>query len=199
MTPYEILVTPFTVWLAPVGTAFPVVTAEPSSPWFKLGTNGNRNYEEGGVTVAHSRSFNKIRTAGATGPIKASLTEEDVMVRLTLLDMTLEQYTYALNNNTVTTTAAGSGTAGTKKIGLSEGVNATREFALLARGISAYDEAMVAQYELGRVFSSGNAEPVFRKGEPAALALEFTALELASATAEERLGRFIEQHQAPLE
>lgn len=199
MTPYEIITAPYTVWIAPVGTAFPVVNVAPSGDWFKLGTNGDRSYEEGGVTVAHSKSFNKIRSAGSTGGIKADLNEEDLMVRLSLLDMTLEQYRYALNGNTVTTTAAGSGTPGTKKVGLSHSPGRTREFALLVRGLSPYDEAMTAQFELPRTFDSGNAQPVFRKGQPATLALQFDALEdLTTATVEERFGRYVAQHQAPL-
>lgn len=200
MTPYEIIGAPLTVWLAPLDTDFPAINAAPSEDWTRLGTNGDRNYEAGGVTVMHSKTFNKVRTAGASGPIKAFLDEEDLMFRLTLLDITLEQYAKALNDNAVTTTAAGSGTAGFKKIGLSENVGVTAEFALLVRGLSPYDEAMTMQYEVPRCYSSGSAEPVFRKGQPAGLALEFTALEDLSegVAATERFGRILAQHQAPL-
>ena len=199
MPPYEIICAPFTVYIAPIGEAFPAVNADPAGNWELLGTNGDRNYEEGGVTVGHSKSFSKIRTAGATGAVKADLNEEDLMVRLTLLDMTLEQYRYAVNGNAVTTTAAGSGTAGFKKLGLSHSPGRTREFALLVRGISAYDETMKAQYELPRTFDSGSAQPVFRKGQAAGIALQFEALEDLSATSEEeRFGRLLMQHQLPL-
>ena len=199
MTPFEIIGAPFTVWIAPIGTAFPLIDAEPDGDWAKLGTNGDRNYSNDGVTVSHSKTYQKVRPAGATGPVKAFLDEEDLMIKLTLWDMTLEQYKYALNSNTVTTTAAGSGTAGFKKIGLSQSVGRTAEFALLARGLSPYDEAMNAQYEVPRCYDSGSAEPVFRKGQPAGLALELTALEdLAAASEEERFGRFIAQHMDAL-
>lgn len=196
MTPYEIIGAPLTVWLAPIGTAFPLIDAAPAVGWAKLGTNGDRNYSNDGVTAAHSKTYQQARPAGATGPVKAFLDEENLIIRLTLWDLTLEQYAYALNNNTVSTTAAGAGTAGFKKIGLSQSVGRTAEFALLARGLSPYDEAMNAQYEVPRCYDSGSAEPAFRKGAPAGLALELTALEdLAAASEQERFGRFVAQHQ----
>ena len=199
MTPYEIIGAPLTVWIAPIGTAFPAVDAAPAGEWLKLGTNGDRNYSADGVTVAHSKTYQKARPAGATGPVKAFLDEEDLMFRVTLWDLTLEQYAYALNNNTVTTTAAGAGTPGTKKLGLSQSVGRTAEFALIARGLSPYDENMAAQYCVPRCFDSGSAEIAYRKSVPAGLALEFTALEdLAAANEEERFGYIIAQHQAAL-
>ena len=198
MQPYEIIGAPLTLWLAPVGTAFPLIDAAPAVAWVKVGTNGDRNYSGDGVTVANARTFQKARPAGATGPVKAFLDEEDLMVRLTLWDLTLEQYQLTLSSNQLTTTAAGEGTAGFKTIGLSHGFK-VKEFSLLARGLSPYDENMAAQYEVPRCYQSGAPETVFRKAQPAGLALEFTALEdLAAANAAERFGRLIAQHQAPL-
>lgn len=199
MTPFEIIGAPFTVYIAPIGTTFPLINVVPAVAWIKLGTNGDRNYSNDGVTVSHAKTYQKVRPAGATGPVKAFLDEEDLMIRLTLWDMTLEQYAYALNSNTVGVTAAGVGTAGFKKIGLSQSVGKTKEFALLVRGPSPYDEAMSAQYEVPRCYDSGSAEPVFRNGAPAGLALELTALEdLGAASQQERFGRFVAQHQNPL-
>ena len=120
------------------------------------------------------------------------------MLSLTLWDMTLEQYSYAMNGNEVATTAAGTGTAGFKALGLSRGHQVT-EFALLLRGLSPYDPAMNAQYEVPRAVDAGNAQPVFTKGSPAALALEFRAMEdLDAASDDERFGRLIAQHQLAL-
>ena len=125
MQPYEIVAGPFTLWLAPVATAFPLIDAAPAGAWTKVGTGGDRNYSEDGVTVAHSQTIEVARPVGATGPVKAWRTEEDLMVRLTLWDITLEQYRTALNGVAVTTTAAGAGTAGFKRIGLSQGQDVT--------------------------------------------------------------------------
>lgn len=190
MTPFEIIGAPLTIWLAPLGTAFPTISAAPGVGWTRLGSNGDRSYEQAGVTVRHAKSYDKVRTAGASGPIKAFLTEEDLMFSVTLLDLTLEQYAYALNGNTVTTVAPAAGQPGTKRIGLSEDVGVTREFALLARGLSPYNEVLPMQFEVPRCFQSGAPQPVFRKGGTgAALALQFEALEnLAATTAQERFG-----------
>jgi hypothetical protein len=200
MTPFEIIGAPLTLWLAPVGTTFPVINAAPSEDWVKVGTNGDRNYENGGVTVTHGKTYDKVRTAGASGPVKAFLTEEDLMFGLTLLDITLEQYQLALNGNAITTVAPGSGTQGTKKIGLSEDVGRTKEYALLARGLSPYNEALAMQYCVPRCFQSGAPAPVFRKGGTGAgLALRFEALEdLTTETAQERFGYILAAHLAAL-
>lgn len=189
MTPFEIIGAPLTIWVAPVATAFPLIGAAPAVAWVRLGTNGDRNYEAGGVTVSHSKSYSKVRTAGASGPVKAFLDEEDLMFGVTLLDLTLEQYQFALNGNAITTVAPATGVPGTKRIGLSEDVGVTREFALLARGPSPYNEVLSMQYEIPRCYQSGAPTPVFRKGQPAGLSLQFEALEnLAAANAQERFG-----------
>lgn len=199
MSPFEIITSPLEVFIAPIGTAFPALGAEPASEWSLLGTNGDRSIAEGGVTVAHDKSYNKIRTDGATGPVKATLQTEDLMFQLTLLDLTLEQYAMALNGNTVTETAAGSGTLGNKRIGLSQSPGRTREFALMARGLSPYDENLPMQYCVPRCYDSGSARPVFTKGGGAGLALELTALEDLSATNdEERFGYILAAHQDAL-
>lgn len=198
MEPFEIVAAPFTLWLAPVGTAFPAIDAAPAVAWIKVGTSGDRNYSDDGVTVAHSQNIEQARPVGATGPVKAWRTEEDLMIRLTLWDITLEQYAVALNGNEVSTTAAGVGTAGFKEIGLSQGQEVTA-YALLARGLSAYGDGYAAQYEVPRCYQSASPEPVFTKGEPAGLELEFTALEdLNAANDAERFGRLVMQHQAAL-
>ncbi|MBW8638997.1 hypothetical protein K1W69_17505 [Hoeflea sp. WL0058] len=199
MEPYEIIAAPFTVWFAPVGEAFPTFDADPAGNWAKIGTSGDENYSEDGVTVVHSQTTEKTRVLGTTGPRKAFRTQEDMMVRFTLFDMTLENYKHALNGNPVTTTAAGSGTAGFKKIGLRQGLEVST-MALLVRGnASAYGPDWKAQFEVPRCFQSGSPEQVFRKGLPAGLALAFDALEDSSAaSADERFGRLKIQHQTAL-
>lgn len=194
MTPYEILAGPLTLWLAPTGTAFPVIGAAPGVGWTKVGTNGDRNYSEDGVTVQHNQTIEQARPAGALGPVKAFRSAEDLMVTVTMWDMTLEQYLFALNNATVTTTAAGAGTPGYKKIGLSRGKDIAC-YSLLARGNSPYGDAYTGQYEVPVCYQSGNPAPQYRKATPAGLAMQFTALEHAAAANDsERFGRLIFQH-----
>ncbi|MFN3990054.1 MAG: hypothetical protein ACK4IS_07330 [Erythrobacter sp.] len=195
----EIIAAPLTLWLAPVGTAFPELGAAPGAPWFKIGTNGDKNYEQGGVTVTHSASYNKVRPAGATGAVKAFLNDEDLMFAVTLLDISLDQYRTALNNNPITTVAAGVGTPGTKRVGLSHGMAPVNEYALLARGQSPEFEGLQMQYCVPRCFQSGAPAPQFRKGEPAALTIQFEALEnMTAANEQERFGFMIAGSAAAL-
>lgn len=197
MEPFEIIGAPLTLYLAPVGTAYPALDEAPGAGWTKVGTNGDRNYGDDGVTVAHSQSLEQARPAGATGPVKAWRTEEDMVISVTLWDLTLEQYAIALNDAEIDTVAAGVGTIGTKTIGLSQGQEVAT-YALLARGVSPYGD-FPAQYEVPRVYQSGNPEPAYVKGQPAGLALEFTALEDLEAESDaERFGRLVMQHLAAL-
>lgn len=197
--PYEIIAAPYTLYVAPVGTAFPAIDAAPGGAWTKVGTSGDLNYTEDGVTVDHGQSLEFWRALGSAGPRKAFRTEEELRISLTLADLSLEQYANALNYNTVTTVAPGGGTAGTKKIGLSRGLDVPQR-ALLVRGqASAYGETFNAQYEVPVAVQAGEPEVVFTKGEPAGLALEFEAIEdpQAASTAE-RFGRLVMQNAAPL-
>lgn len=187
-----------TLWLAPVGTAFPLVNAAPAVAWVRVGTSGNVNYDEDGVTVSHVAKREIARSAGRTGPIKPFITEEDLIISVKLMDISLEQYATALNKLTPTTIAAATAVPGTRRVGLSQGAD-VMEYALLARGASPYGVGFTSQYEVPRCFQSGDAKPVYKKGKPATLELEFTALEDLSAASEfARFGHLVSQHQAPL-
>lgn len=198
MEPYEIVAGPLELWLAPVGTTFPDIDAAPAGDWALIGTSGKENHSGDGVTITHSQTIEQARPGGTTGPVKAWRTEESLMIALVLWDMTVEQYRTALNGVSVATEAAGVGSAGTKTIGLSQGHEVTC-YALLARGVSPYGSGFNAQYEVPRCYQSGSPAPVFRKGTPAALSLQFEALEDPNATSDsERFGRLVAQHQAAL-
>lgn len=196
--PFEIVAQPFTLWVALVGSVFPTVDEVPGGSWTKIGTSGDLNYTEDGVTVTHSQTVETFRALGSTGPRKAFRTEEELMIALTVADITLEQYAQALNNNTVTTVPAATGDSGYKKIGLTRGLDVARR-ALLIRGAkaSAYMEDAVAQYEIPIAVQVGEPEVVYVKGAPAGLALEFQALEDSGAAAAERFGRLIMANTAP--
>lgn len=194
--PFEIIAAPFELYVAPVGSAFPAVDEVPdSSDWTLVGTSGDLNYTEDGVTVEHTQTLTYFRSLGSTGARKATRTEEEQKISLVLADLTPEQYALALNGNIVTPTDAAPGVPGSKKIGLTRGTT-VRQYALLLRGPSPYMEDGVAQYEVPVAVQSGNPKPVFRKGvdQPADLALEFMALEDPdAASADERFGRLVAQ------
>lgn len=199
--PYEVIAGPFTVWAAPVGTAFPSLDVADGSinvAWVKVGSSGPLNYDgPTGVTVEHSQELAPWMAMGDYGVRKIFRSSESVKVRLRLVDLTLEQYALALDGNTVTTTAAGSGTAGYKSIGFSRGADVDTR-AILIRGISPYGASYIAQYQIWRAAQTGNPQVVFKKDEPAALDLEWTALIDPSQSASEYTGKVLMQHAVAL-
>lgn len=197
--PHEILAQPYTAWIAEVGTTFPTIDEEPGGSWTKIGSAGDLNYTEDGVKVSHKQKLNPFRALGSTGVRKVFRTEEDLTVSFAVADMSLEQYSIAMNGNTVTTVPADTGEAGYKSIGLSRGLSVKR-YALMLRGreASAYMEDGVSQYNFPVVVQASEPEPNYTKGDPAVLALEFMVLEDPDAASDqERHGWKIEQTTEP--
>lgn len=194
--PYEIIAGSGVLWIAAYGTAFPDVDETPSGSWAKVGTDGDLNISEDGVTISHGKQYAKYRASGDTGVRKNFLTEQDLTVSLMINDLSLEQYKHALNGNAITTVAASSGVPGTKKIGLTSTPIPTT-YALMLRIPSPYGDNMTAQWEWPRAQEVGNPQPKMVKGVPAGLALEFSILVDPSASTEaERFGRFVAQTAA---
>lgn len=188
-TPYEIIAAPFTVWYAVVGTAFPVVDANPAAPWTLIGSSGDLNYFDDGVEIEIPQKIDLFRALGDASSRKAFRVEEDCMISLTLADLTLEQFAHAVNRNSITTVAAGAGVAGYKKIGLSRGF-AVDTVALLVRGPSPYGDNMTWQLEIARAAQTGSPKTVFRRDKPAGLQLQWTSLvDPSAASASERIGK----------
>lgn len=172
---------PEVVYRAATGTAFPNLGATPAVDWTKLGVNGNKSYSEDGVTVRHPQSVNRIRPAGSTGPIKAARTEEDFEVEFTLWDLTLEAYSAALSQQTVTD-------SGDERVmGIYRGFSIP-ESAWLIRGTSPYDDTLDAQYELPRGYTEGAPEIAYVKGQPAGLNFLVVALVDPDAAEGEEFG-----------
>lgn len=191
--PFEIIAGPVKVYLGPVGETMPYVDDVPAGNWVLLGTAGDKNYGEDGVTVQKEQSIELVRTLGALGPVKALRTAEDMKIMLVLHDMTLEHLTKVLNDQAVVTVAAASGTPGYKHIPLLRGFDIS-EHAILIRGdMSPEGEDFAMQYEIPRGFFSGSPEAVFRKNEPVGLAAEITVLEDPDAAAGSEFGRLVVQ------
>ena len=96
----------------------------------------------------------------------------------TLVDLSPEmQALAAFDDADLTTVAAGASQAGEKHFQTKKGVTVA-QFALLARGESTVDNGLTLQHEWPTVYQSGEPSPVFTKGEPAGLELEFTAIEV---------------------
>ncbi len=197
--PFEIVAAPYTVYFAATGTSFPEVDDTAVTGFTKIGTAGDRNYSEDGVVVVHEQTIELFRMLGGTGPRKAVRTEEGLMVRFTLHDLTPEEYNAGLNNNAETTVAAASGTPGHKDIKLYQDIDVVL-MALLVRGnVSTEGAGWLTQYQIPVCFQSASPEVTFAKGAPAGLALEFTALEDPdAATPNARFGKLVTQHATQL-
>jgi hypothetical protein len=183
--PNEIIAAPLTVYVAPLATAFPAVNAAPAGAWFKLGTSGDKNYDEEGVTVTHEQTIETFTPAGGTAPRKAWRTEEGLLIEFTLVDLTPEQYAKVLNDATVTTDA---GPPAIKRQDILLGLS-VKALALLARGKSSVNNALTAQYEVPIVYQAAAPAPVYAKGAPTGLACQFVALEDATSG----FGRLVNQ------
>lgn len=195
VSPFEILAQPFVAYYGAVGATFPAVDADPTAPtWTKIGTSGDLNYSTDGVTVIHSQAVEIFRPLGDGGPRKIFRTEEDLIVRFVLADLTLEQYRLALNNNAVTTDAPADGL---KKIGLTRGLNLT-PMALLVRGLTASPYGnFPAQYEVPICVNVAATEVNHRRTSPAMLSLDFQALvDFNAASEDERFGRLVARFEA---
>ena len=193
MQPYEILVSPFQIYLAPVGEAFSLLDDVPAGNWRLLGTSGKYNYAEDGVTVTHEQTINQIRTLGSTGPVKVARPEENMTIELILMDCSLEHYATLLNDVSVGDIAAGVGTPGYRNITLRQGPTVAT-FALLCKGVSPYADGWYMQYQVPIVYQGANPAPVYTKGAAAGLACSFMALEDPNAATEaERFGKLLAQ------
>ncbi len=190
--PYEILTGVGTLYKAPVGTAFPLLTATPAAPWVSLGET------DGGVKITPEQTTKRISTDQRTGPVKAIRSAEGLLVETNLKHTTMENVAILLGNS-VTDTPAAAGTIGTRAVALHRGAAVT-EYALLFRGSyqSAYGN-WPAQYELPRGYFDGSTGHSYTEEGEVLLPLQFVALEDLNAAAEtDRFGQLIMQDAAAI-
>lgn len=189
MNQYAILTGVGRLYLAPVGTAFPALTAAPGASWSDMGDT------QDGVDVDMNDKIELTRTDQRTGPVKATRTEESMKLKTKLAEATLENLASALGV-VVTDTAPGSGTIGTREIPTYRGASVA-EYALLFRGTSPYGN-YPAQYQVPRAFFTIDALK-YEKGKNLAIPITAEALEdMNAADEEERFGKLIAQDAAAL-
>jgi len=198
MEPFEIIAAPYDVWVAPTGTAFPLLTVAPAVPWARLGTRGNMNISEDGITVAHEEEIEEFRMLGATGPVKAARVSEGLSLSFVLHDLTLEAYQAVLGFNPLTSVPASAGVPGSRSINLYRGAGSPPVRSLLLRGPGPYGAAFPLQYELRRCYFRAEAEVVYSRGEPAGLEISCVALIDTSAPAGQEFGVLRAQTTVPL-
>ena len=189
MDAYVILTGVGKLYIAPVGTAFPALTATPTGSWRSLGDT------QDGVDVDPSDKIELAHTDQRTGAVKGTRTEETLKIKTKLAEATLENLADALGT-TLTDTPAGAGTIGTREIPLHRGAT-VKEYAFLFRGSSPYGP-WPAQYQLPRGYVSLDALK-HEKGKNAAIPITFEALEdFNAATEADRFGKLIAQDAAAL-
>ena len=179
MQPFEVIVAPYTLYIAPgplAYSAFPNLDTTPVAPWTTVGTAGNKSYMNTGITVSQPQTIGTFVGAGSTAIRKAWRQTEEITIAFTLVDLSPAQYALQINNNAVSSTVATGGAPGDQhfEVFRGAGINA---FALLLRGVSPINEAYSAQYEVPYAYNAGNAAPVLSNQGPAGLAVEWHAVE----------------------
>jgi hypothetical protein len=170
--PHEIVASPLTIYLAEIGTAFPDIADTPDTfagAWAVLGTEGDKNYDDAGVTVSHNETVADFTPAGSTMPSKRFRTAEDFMISLNLVDLGPEAYAKVMNDALITDLG------NEKYFSLFRGdqVNA---FAVLARGMSTVDNDLNLQYVFSKAFVSVDGNVVWTKGKPSMLPVKIQAV-----------------------
>jgi hypothetical protein len=179
--PYEVMGSPFSIYAGATGTARPAIGAAPSGSWTLVGSNGNRSYAEEGVRVNSPQAFNYFRGLGSAAPLKAFRTEEDVIVQVSLADLTLEELARAFNDNTVTEVAI------TRTLPLTRGLTVATG-AILVRGPSPYMDDGFSQFWLPLVVNVSSPELAMRRDNATIYPLEWRCLWYPDATTGEELG-----------
>lgn len=186
--PFEIIASPADVWIAAAGTAFPTVDATPAAGWISLG------YTDGGISVSHSQSIESLMVDQLATPVKTIRTEEGLTIDFSLAQLTLERYALAINNATVTTTAATVGppaTVATKSIQLQRGVTVATH-SMLIRGPSPYGNFNM-QYEVPIVYQAGEPSVSYTRDGMATLETSWVSLADTTKATGQQFGRLVAQ------
>lgn len=163
------------MYIAPLGTTFPAVDAVPGAAWRHMG------YTQDGLTVKMSQKVEKINVDQETGGVKASRTEESMTLETSLAEATLENLADHIGT-TVTDTAPGVGTIGTREVGHYRG-GYVKTFSALVRGKSAYGD-YPAQTQVPVCYIDGDLELKQEKGKNQAIKVAFEALVDQDATSD---------------
>ncbi len=185
-SPFELLVGPAKLYLAPVGTTVPDVDDVPASPWVLVGST------DGGQTIKHGGAKTYLRDDDHQGPVKAVTPEEEVVITTKIIGLTLENWARILND--VDDLVSAAGPPSTRTMNLKKGF-IPEEYAVLLRGsaLSPYG-ALPGMFVLPRAIFDGEPEVSLVKDEGAGLEIEIHALEDDNQTNdEEKLGWLVVQ------
>lgn len=163
------------VYLAPTGTADPVINVAVPGTYIMVGVAGASDYAEDGIVISKSTENNSIYTAGQLGVRKVFRTRENLTIRVKVYDLTLEALRDAWNQTVVTTIG---GPPAIKTIPLLENAATPTYRTLLVRvpGLSPYMDGGAIQFWIPLVYQTGSPEILLKKGDPTGLEMEFTAV-----------------------
>tara|TARA_R110002020_G_scaffold367040_1_gene579019 strand:+ start:242 stop:883 length:642 start_codon:yes stop_codon:yes gene_type:complete len=207
--PITFMTGPCTVYLAPYGSGgeLPDIDGDTDGlSWtggFKLGSAGKEDIGTGGVTLRKLTTFNEIRTDGTTGPVKALIDTETFEIEFAIHDMgntgKVNEFLAGANKyGTTTTTAAGSSSGGYKRVWLGDEAGEAKLWSILV-AIPSSPELAAGNTHLflRKVYMSNDPAPVFQRGDVAAMAFTFRALQDTAQTANQQFGLWASQSAEP--
>jgi hypothetical protein len=170
----EILVEDLECYVAPIGTAFPALTAEPVAEWKKVGKRGKESHSEAGSTITIGKTVSSFMSAGTPHALKTWVTERSFEAAFEVADLTPETLALLYDNRTVEGTKE-------KSVNLDGGFE-SHEFAAILRGTSPLTEGKNLQFNVYSCYQGANLAPKFApKGAPALLAVQLIATKATTA------------------
>lgn len=164
----EIVVEDLEVYLAPLSTAFPALTAEPTGEWKKAGKKGILSHSESGCTLTISKTVQHFTSAGSAAPLKSWVTDRSFEAAFELADLSLETIALLCDNVSVEG-------ATVKKVQLPSGFT-NHEYAAILRGTSPQTEGKKMQWNIPSCYNGANMAPKFApKGGPSMLSVQLIA------------------------
>ena len=142
-------------WYAGTDEDEPAITGAVPADWTSLADN---YIEPGGITLEYQDDLEPVDLLKDMAPVAMRRVREQVQVQFTIMDMHLDTFARFFNSNSITDTAAVSGTSpGYQSMDLARG-NSVSAFRLLFRGRSPYaaatpgNAAWISQIWLPKVY-----------------------------------------------
>ena len=168
-------------WYAATSESEPAITGDVSG-WTSL---ANNYIEPGGIVLEYQDDLEPVDLLKDLAPATMRRVREQVSVQFTIMDMHIDTFARFLNGNTVTDTAAVSGTSvGYQSVNITRGNNVS-EFSLLFRGRSAYaatnptNTGWISQIWLPKVYCSSIAPITYTRSS---LSYQVTCMSLQDDT-----------------
>ena len=168
------------MWSAPTGSAVSDLSVEPSAPWVLVGTRGGSSISEDGIEINLTETIESQRNLASTGVENLFRPEQDLLISVGLLDLSVETFADAMGGQTPVTVLPTNTTAGYVETQLLRpGLGNDFEVnlrAFLLRTPSPYGDDMVAQFWVPRGYASLSGSIHYQKGEAAELEIEILAV-----------------------